>query len=122
MNRIIPTIIICFLFSITTNAQYTRIINSNTLGHTDTPYAVGSNIYQFENTVTFGNFEQDKSRSEFITNNFNFRYGFWKEKLEASLVHKFTSLTNADISGTEMLSVGLKYLVFNYKQKNTANR
>jgi|GEM_PF-5293416 len=117
MNKIISTIIICFLFSITTNAQYTRIINSNTPGHTDTPYAVGTNVYQFENTVTLGNFKQDKSKAEFITNNFNFRHGFWKEKLEASLVHKFTSLTNANISGTEMLSVGLKYLVFNYIQK-----
>lgn len=119
MNKIISLLILCFLFSTISSAQYTGVINSSKPGNTQTPFSVGTNVYQIENTLLFGNFKQNNVDNKAVKNDFNFRYGFWKEQLEASLIHKFRSNIDNNTSGTEILAIGAKYLVYNHKPKNT---
>ncbi len=122
MNRIFKLIFCCILFTSISNAQYTSVINANKPGNTETPYAVGTNVFQFENKTFLDNNEQNNIDTSSFGNEFNFRYGFWKERLEASLLHKFRSneIGNRNITGTEVLALGLKYLVFDYRIKETA--
>ncbi|NJB82585.1 transporter [Wenyingzhuangia aestuarii] len=123
MNRFLLSFFCFFLYTATNYAQYTNIINSNKPGHTETPYALGTNVLQFENTVLYNSLDSQHIESNSYSNNFNMRYGFWKEKLEASLDHIFTTqnfnATNSNITGTEILSVGLKYLIYQHIQKES---
>ncbi|NIJ46020.1 hypothetical protein FHR24_002498 [Wenyingzhuangia heitensis] len=124
MNRFLLSFFCFILFTATNYAQYTNIINSNKPGHTETPYALGTNVIQFENTILYNTLDSQNIKSNSFSNDFNLRIGFWKEKLEASLDHKFTTQnftgTNRNITGTEMLSVGLKYLIYQHITKESA--
>ncbi len=123
MNRIFNFFIFYVLFTSIGNAQYTNVINANKPGNTETPFAVGTNIFQFENATSYGSFKQNGIKTKSIKNDFDFRYGVWKEKLEVSLTHKFRSSNlspgSQNRTGTEVLALGAKYLVFNYIQKET---
>ncbi|MGY5351178.1 hypothetical protein ACXGQW_01180 [Wenyingzhuangia sp. IMCC45533] len=121
MNRIFSLLCGCLLFTSLSNAQYTNVINASKPGNTETPYAVGTNVFQFENKAYVENNEQNRTTTKSFGNEFNFRYGFWKEQLEASLVHEFRSSEIGGINdtGTEVLAVGLKYMVFDYRPKET---
>jgi len=112
----------CFLFLATTsNAQYTDIINSSRPGYTESPYAVGTNVLQLENTSTYTTIEELGIQLNDLNNNITFRYGFWKERLEANLNHEFTHSTNNGITGTKDLSLGLKYLIYEPKIEETSD-
>ncbi|MDB4297178.1 hypothetical protein N9901_00325 [Flavobacteriaceae bacterium] len=126
MSRIFLSFI-CLFASWTINAQYTDIINSNTPGSTDTPYAVGTDVLQFENIIGLQNFDNQQSNTEnkLLFNDLNVRYGFWKEKLEANFNYNFTTQNNttgsfkSNITGTKKFSLGLKYLVYDHEVKES---
>ncbi|MDO6737804.1 transporter [Wenyingzhuangia sp. 2_MG-2023] len=124
MNRILLSIF-CYLFFTTTNyAQYTSIINSNRPGHTETPYALGTDVLQFENTSFVKSFKNPSIKSTAISNLLNVRYGFATERLEASFdvlyTHQSFSTENLpSITGAENLAIGLKYLIYQHTNKES---
>lgn len=104
-------------------AQYTEVINSNKPGFSESPYSVGTGVYQFESNF----FLKDKSIEPTFSQpksagfDFLFRTSFFLEKLElntqltyqkdkVAFKNIFTSSYNT--SGISKLSVGAKYLVF----------
>ncbi|ANW95272.1 hypothetical protein AXE80_02765 [Wenyingzhuangia fucanilytica] len=127
MNRILLCIFCFILFTNTNHAQYTSIINANTPGDTETPYAVGRRVFQVENTLFYNNNNNQNinSKASSFSNDINLQYGFWSERLQATLKHRFTSsdvtLNGASnqILGTEDLSIGLKYLLYHHVNKES---
>lgn len=114
-------LLICF--SVYTHAQYTEIINSNKPGFSQSPYSVGTGIYQFE-----GNFFYRKAdATETFSNpqawglNLDFRTSFFQEKLEfilnTSLQQDKIAFKNVFESsynkfGLGEFTLGAKYLAF----------
>ena len=118
----IPFLFIC-LFSLTTNAQYTQIINSNKPGFSESPYSVGTGVYQFENSVFFKktSIEPTFSQPESMGIDLLFRTSFFLEKLElnthisyqkdqVAFQNIFTS--HYFTAGLSKATIGAKYLVF----------
>jgi hypothetical protein len=103
------------------NAQYTEIINSKRPGFSESPYGVGTNVYQFE----FGMFYNSDNNKEATANpktlggELFFRVGKLKEKLEfnANVAYQRDEVKNPlgpnyHISGISDLTVGAKYLIY----------
>lgn len=116
-------ILLFFCFSVLMQAQYTEVINSNRPGFSESPYSVGTNVYQFEGNFFFRNAEAMPTFSNPAAYglNFAFRTTFFLERLELNVN---TSLQNDKIAfknifessyrkfGLSQLTVGAKYLVF----------
>ncbi len=105
------------------NAQYTSVINSNRPGLSESPYSVGTGVYQLE----MGLFQNSSKivRTFTIPNSFGtnlfFRTSFFKEKLEFNTAISFqkdkVAFKNVFTShyfttGLSKLTIGAKYLVF----------
>ena len=115
-------ILLLFLFSFQMiNAQYTEIINSKRPGFSESPYGVGTNVYQFE----FGMFYNSDDNKEATANpktlggELFFRVGKLKEKLEfnANVAYQRDEVKNPlgpnyHISGISDLTIGAKYLIY----------
>jgi hypothetical protein len=112
-------------------AQYTDVINSNKPGFSESPYSVGTGVYQFETNVFYKNtgitptFSIPKSYGVDIL----FRTSFFLERLELNtqltyqkdkVAFKNIFTSNYITSGLSKFSVGAKYLVYQptYKDKN----
>lgn len=117
------------LLSITTNAQYTGVINANNPGFAETPYSVGLGVYQFESNF----FIRDTSREPVFaspdSNGFQLQYrmSYFYEKLEfiANLGFQndeitFTNIFNSRYftQGLSSFSLGAKYLLFEQQYKD----
>ncbi|CAM1357885.1 putative MetA-pathway of phenol degradation [Tenacibaculum sediminilitoris] len=112
-----------FCSFLTANAQYTPVINSNRPGFSESPYSVGSGVYQFETSVFYRkiNATPTFSNPEALGLNLFFRTSFISEKLEINLN---TSLQKDKIAfknifessynktGLSQFSLGAKYLVY----------
>ena len=116
------------LFTNTIFAQYTGVINSNRPGFSESPYSVGSGVYQLETSMLLRNIDRFPTFSRPKSNGFDFlfRTSFIKEKLEFNLnfaVQKdliaFQNIFNSDYSktGFSKLIIGAKYLF--YQQEYT---
>lgn len=103
------------------NAQYTDIINSKRPGLSESPYGVGTNVYQFES----GFFYRSSDNPSFLENpnsygsNLFFRLGKFREKLEinANIVYQIDEVKNPygdnfHKNGLSDLTIGAKYLVY----------
>jgi hypothetical protein len=111
------------LFVSTISAQYTGVINSNRPGFSESPYSVGTGVYQLETSIFYRKIGQTPtfSRPQATGINFLFRTSFFKEQLELNM--NFT-YQNAEIgfqnifqssyfsSGIQDLSIGAKYLIY----------
>jgi len=118
-----------FLFGISSiNAQYTDVINSNKPGFSESPYSVGSGVYQFESNFFLRNtsIEPTFSRPQSFGADLLFRTSFFLEKLEinANLTYQRDKIAFKNIftshyfsSGFSRFTIGAKYLV--YQQKYT---
>mgnify|MGYP005988707139 CR=1 FL=1 len=114
---------IAFLSTLVVNAQYTTVINSNRPGLSESPYSVGSGVYQFETNLFFRkiNATPTFSNPEAFGLNLLFRTSFFSEKLEFNLN---TSLQRDKIAfknlfessynkvGLGNLTLGAKYLIY----------
>ncbi len=126
IKKFITFFVMCLPFFM--KAQYTEIINSNRPGFSESPFSVGTGIYQFE-TGAF--FRKDQpipifSNPESYGVDFHFRTSFLLEHLELNLT---TSLQNDKISfknifesyynkiGFGKFTLAAKYLL--YKPKYT---
>ncbi|MGV6845193.1 MAG: transporter [Lutibacter sp.] len=124
-------------------AQYTEIINSKRPGFSESPYGVGTNIYQFETGFFYQNNASNNTNPilKTIGGNLFFRVGKLNEKLEfnaqiayakqniydyGDINHHINPLeefnnslakSTKNISGIQQLTVGAKYLL--YEQKYT---
>ncbi|WBX74304.1 hypothetical protein PG913_03615 [Tenacibaculum pacificus] len=80
-------LLFAFCAVLTVNAQYTTVINSNRPGFSESPYSVGSGIYQFESSLFFrkANATPTFSNPEALGLNLLFRTSFFTEKLEFNL-------------------------------------
>ena len=119
-----------FLFTATCflalNAQYTNVINSNKPGFSESPYSVGTGIYQFESSLFYRNMSTGPIFSQPQSLGFDllFRTSFFLEKLEinAQLNYQrdkvaFENVFNSHYftSGLSKATIGAKYLVFEQK-------
>lgn len=113
-------IVSCFLG---VHAQYTNVINSNKPGFSESPYSVGTGIYQFESNLFYRDMsiESTFSQPQSLGIDLLFRTSFFLEKLEFSthlsyqrdqvaFNNVFTS--NDFTSGLSNATIGAKYLVF----------
>jgi len=123
-------LIILFLNIQLLTAQYTQIINSKRPGFSESPYSIGTNVYQFETGLFYRS--SNNTASNAIPKSFGgdlfFRYGKFSEKLEfnARIAYQrdqFLEFDNNSIlqktykSGISHLTIGAKYLF--YQQKYT---
>lgn len=110
------------------NAQYTEIINSKRPGFSESPYSIGTNVYQFETGFFYRNSDNPSILSNPNTygSDLYFRYGKFSEKLEfdLNLAYQFDEVKNLFgdnyyINGLSDLTVGAKYLI---RQQEFADR
>ena len=119
----------CTLFLVsfhTVFAQYTNVINSNKPGFSESPYSVGTGVYQFESSVFFRNtsIEPTFSNPQSLGLDLFFRTSFFFERLElnAQLTYQRDKVAFKNIftshyfsSGFSRMTIGAKYLVFQQK-------
>lgn len=109
----------CFL----ANAQYTNVINSNKPGFSESPYSVGTGIYQFESSFFFRNLsiEPTFSQPQSLGVDVAFRTSFFLDKFElnANVAYQKDKIAFKNIftsqeftTGIRKLTVGGKYLVY----------
>jgi hypothetical protein len=113
-------------------SQYTEIINSKRPGFTESPYSIGTNVYQFETGLFYksSNNTTINGIPNSIGSNLFFRYGKFLEKLEFNTIityqkdeiYNARNFTNSNkstlnIKGISQLTIGAKYLF--YQQKYT---
>ncbi|MDC0176699.1 transporter [Polaribacter sp.] len=120
-------ILIFSLLEITSiQAQYTEIINSNRPGFSESPYSVGTGVYQFESNFFYKNtsIEPTFSQPQSFGVDLLFRTSFFLEKLELNtqLTYQRDKVAFKNIfsshyftTGLSRLSMGVKYLLFEPK-------
>lgn len=131
MVKKIPTLLLCFFICAITSVygQYTEVINSNKPGFSESPYSVGTGIYQFETNLFYRNtsieptFSEPQSfgvdllfRTSFISEKLelNTQIGYQRDKIAFNNIftsHYFTS-------GISKLTVAAKYLLFQPKYED----
>ncbi len=117
------------LISLLSYSQYTEVINSKRPGFSESPFGVGTKVYQVET----GYFYQKNNNPDFFTNrksrgiDLYLRGGFIWEKIELSTNFKYQKddrLSNIvtgetyPISGISQFTVGIKYLIYMPKYKD----
>lgn len=114
---------IIVLSTIDVAAQYTDVINSNNPGFSQSPYSVGSGVYQVESSLFYkkGSIESTFSTPDFNGINLSFRSSFFLEKLEFIVNTAYQNdrvafkniLTSSYYTkGLSEFVLGAKYLVF----------
>jgi hypothetical protein len=116
---------IVFLFCgfSTVYGQYTEVINSNKPGFSESPYSVGTGVYQFESSLFFRNVsvEPTFSRPESLGFDMLFRTSFFLERLELNVQASyqkdkiaFKNIFTSDysVNGFGRFTVGAKYLMY----------
>lgn len=130
MNIKLPLL---FLFSFITfsnvSAQYTEMINTNRPGGSQGAFSVGTNVLQFESGFSYGKEKHDllKTETNGLAIDYSIRYGFWKERLEVSLMGEFQSNNVTDnrsssareysLSNFKNNTLGAKYLIYDPYRK-----
>jgi hypothetical protein len=119
--------------SISFFAQYTDIINSNKPGFSESPYSVGTGVYQFESnffsrsTNTIPTFSRPQSLGLDII----FRTGLFLEKLEfnARVTYQEDKVAFKNIftshyfnDGFSRMTIGAKYLVYEEEYENKSKK
>ncbi len=120
MNNLFTKFFLAFLFlvNITLHAQYTDVINSNKPGFSESPYSVGTGIYQFETGFFMKEtrVENSFSRPKSLGVDLLFRTSFFLEKLELNTQLTYQkdkdALNNISSSGLSNFTIGAKYLIF----------
>jgi len=107
-------------------AQYTEIINSNRPGYSESPYSVGTGIYQIEGGYqykTTNSFTEDATFNTHIIDQV-LRIGAFSERLEFKFLfnNEYHKINSPIISPTSnsggSYGFGFKYLLLNAKVKN----
>lgn len=130
MNIKLPFLfLLCTISFSPVSAQYTEMINTNRPGGSQGAFSVGTNVLQVETGFSYGKEKHELLKTE--TNGFNIdysvRYGFWKERLEVSLLGEFQSNSVTDnrsavareysLSNFKSNTLGAKYLIYDPYRK-----
>jgi len=128
MKNVKPVLFfILFIFSFfSIYSQYTDVINSNKPGFSESPYSVGSGVYQFESNLFFRNttIEPTFSIPQSLGVDFLFRTSFFLERLELNtqityqrdkVAFKNIFQSHYFTSGLSRVTIGAKYLLFQQK-------
>ncbi|WP_026450093.1 transporter [Aequorivita capsosiphonis] len=120
---------LCFISFSSVSAQYTEMINTNRPGGSQGAFSVGTNVLQFESGVSYGKEKHEllKTETSGLSIDYAIRYGFWKERLEVSVMGEFQSNSVTDNRSTNSYeykstnfksnTVGAKYLVYDPYRK-----
>lgn len=103
------------------NAQYTNIINSKRPGFSESPYGVGTDVYQFESGLYYINNDDPSltAKPETMGGELFFRFGKFIERLEINMnvayqkdeVKNYIG-ENFYINGFSVLTFGAKYFIY----------
>ncbi|KXO00106.1 hypothetical protein LS48_06440 [Aequorivita aquimaris] len=130
MNIKLPFLfLLCTISFSPVSAQYTEMINTNRPGGSQGAFSVGTNVLQVETGFSYGKEKHELLKTE--TNGFSIdysvRYGFWKERLEVSLMGEFQSNSVTDnrsavareysLSNFKSNTLGAKYLIYDPYRK-----
>jgi len=130
MNIKLPFLfLLSFMTFSNISAQYTEMINTNRPGGSQGAFSVGTNVLQVETGFSYGKEKHELLKTE--TNGFSIdysvRYGFWKERLEVSLMGEFQSNSVTDnrsavareysLSNFKSNTLGAKYLIYDPYRK-----
>lgn len=130
MNIKLPFLfLLSFITFSNVTAQYTEMINTNRPGGSQGAFSVGTNVLQVEGGFSYGKEKHELLETE--TNGFavdySIRYGFWKERLEVSLMGEFQSNSVTDnrssvareysLSNFRSNTLGAKYLIYDPYRK-----
>lgn len=119
-----------FIFSVCgVSAQYTSVINSNKPGFSESPYSVGSGVYQLESNFFFRKTEINSvfSRPQSLGLNLLFRTSFFSEKFELNvdvsyqrdeIAFKNIFTSSYFVSGLSKATIAGKYLLYEQKYKD----
>lgn len=112
------------------SAQYTEIINANKPGLSQGAFAVGNKVLQVESGFSYGKEKHNllNTDTDAYTLDYGVRYGFWKERLEVSLMGEFqwSAIQNncsaipikTNVSNFKSNTLGAKYLIYDpYRKK-----
>jgi hypothetical protein len=121
--KILFAILILFLGFESIFAQYTDVINSNKPGFSESPYSVGTGVYQFESSLFLRNLNTNNPFS--VPNSmgidFMFRTSFFLERLELNaqmdfqrdeLISTVNPSERINVTGFGRFVIGAKYLIF----------
>ncbi|WP_026777192.1 transporter [Polaribacter sp. Hel_I_88] len=123
-NHSLQLFIVCLFFGFSAvYGQYTEVINSNKPGFSESPYSVGTGVYQFESSLFFRNMtvKPTFSRPQSLGFDMLFRTSFFLERLELNLQTSyqkdkiaFKNIFTSDyaVNGFGRFTVGAKYLVY----------
>lgn len=113
-----------FILSFSTiYSQFTDVINSNKPGFSESPYSVGTGVYQFESNFFFKNtsIEPTFSKPQSLGFDLLFRTSFFLEKLEVNtqisyqkdkIAFKNIFTSHYFSTGISKFTVGAKYLLY----------
>lgn len=122
-------LLLCFCIYLNGYSQYTEMINTNRPGGSQGAFSVGTNVLQFEAGFSYGKEKHDllKTETNAFAVDYSVRYGFWKERLEVSLMGEFQSNSVTDnrsavareysLSNFKNNTLGAKYLLYDPYRK-----
>ncbi len=125
-HKFFYTIVLFFGFQLV-SAQYTEIINSKRPGFSESPYGVGTKVFQLETGVFYHKraITQLFDTSKSFGSNLFLRYGAFLEKLEFNADFAFQQDERVfynvipsysyKVTGISKLRFGVKYLIHNQK-------
>lgn len=124
--------IVQLLFFANAHGQYTEVINSNKPGFSESPYSVGTGVYQFESSLFFRNttIEPKFSRPQSFGFDLLFRTSFLSEKLELNtqiayqrdkIAFKNIFTSHYFSTGLSRFTIGAKYLLYQQEYEDKSN-
>ena len=105
------------------------MINTNRPGGSQGAFSVGTNVLQFESGISYGKEKHNllKTETNGLAIDYSIRYGFWKERLEVSIMGEYQSNNVTDnrssisreykLSNFKSNTVGAKYLIYDPYRK-----
>ncbi len=105
------------------------MINTNRPGGSQGAFSVGTNVLQVESGISYGKEKHEllKTETNGLAIDYSVRYGFWKERLEVSLMGEYQSNKVTDnrsavsreysLSNFKSNTVGAKYLIYDPYRK-----
>lgn len=123
-KQVLKCFLLIFLFGFSSvYSQYTEVINSNKPGFSESPYSVGTGVYQFESSIFLKNtsIEPTFSRPQSLGFDMLFRTSFFLEKLELNaqvsyqrdkIAFKNIFTSHYFTTGLGKFTIGAKYLLF----------
>lgn len=129
-NKFVHFLFVLFCLQISTFfGQYTEVINSNRPGFSESPYSLGTGVYQVESALFYRkiNINSINTRPQNIGLDFFFRAGLFNERLELNTNFifqqdqiAFTNIFQSTKNKTlvSQFNIAAKYLIFQPKYKD----